>query len=234
MIHNVPCTNGISITTWGTTSFPSRCRLVELVSLCWSHLTFHITLIVSTVLIGKSIGCSQLWDLPIWHQHLWYWTPWSLVTVYIHTYINTHFTYPKTPLNSRNSKNPKLKEHYKIYCKLLSKVIKEAKILQYKTQILTSYNKKRLHVVLLNLKQGKKRGKEEISLLNINGRLIWNQQTNANYFNDCFFTVAEKWTGANHINKLSQQKTECLYITSFKIVGIPIPILNSSTHLLKR
>ena len=35
-------------------------------------------------------------------------------------------------LSSRNSKNPKLKEHYKLYCKLLSKVIKEAKILHYK------------------------------------------------------------------------------------------------------
>ena len=32
-------------------------------------------------------------------------------------------------LSNRNSKNPKLKEHYKLYCKLLSKVIKEAKIL---------------------------------------------------------------------------------------------------------
>jgi hypothetical protein len=32
-------------------------------------------------------------------------------------------------LSSRNSKNPKFKEHYKSHCKLLLKVIKEAKIL---------------------------------------------------------------------------------------------------------
>jgi predicted phosphoadenosine phosphosulfate sulfurtransferase len=44
-------------------------------------------------------------------------------------------------LSSRNSKNPKLKEHYKSYCKLLLKVIKEAKILHYKKHILTSHNK---------------------------------------------------------------------------------------------
>jgi len=46
-------------------------------------------------------------------------------------------------LSNKNSKNPKLKEHYKLYCKLLSKVIKDTKILQYKKQILTSYNKAR-------------------------------------------------------------------------------------------
>jgi len=64
-------------------------------------------------------------------------------------------------LSSRNSKNPKFKEHYKLYCKLLSKVIKEAKILQCKKQILTSYNKRGLLGILLNLKQGKKEGKKK-------------------------------------------------------------------------
>jgi hypothetical protein len=44
-------------------------------------------------------------------------------------------------LSSRNSKNQKLKEHYKSYSKLLSKVIKDAKILEYNQQISTSYNK---------------------------------------------------------------------------------------------
>jgi transcription initiation factor IIE alpha subunit len=43
----------------------------------------------------------------------------------------------------RNSKNPKLKEHCKLHSKLLSKLIKEAKILQYNKQISTSYNKTR-------------------------------------------------------------------------------------------
>ena len=86
---------------------------------------------------------------------------------------------------------------------------------------------------MLNPKQGKKRGKEEISLLNVIGKLIWNQQTTENSFNDYFLTIAEKLKGANQIDKLSQQKTECLYITSFKIVGNPIPILNSGTHQLK-
>jgi hypothetical protein len=46
-------------------------------------------------------------------------------------------------LSSRNSKNPKSKEYNKLYCELLTKIIKEEKILQYKKQISTSYNKTR-------------------------------------------------------------------------------------------
>jgi hypothetical protein len=61
-------------------------------------------------------------------------------------------------LGSRNSKNPKLKEHYKSYCKLLSKVIKGAKILHYKKRILTLIIKQELLRILLNPKQGKKEG----------------------------------------------------------------------------
>jgi hypothetical protein len=37
-------------------------------------------------------------------------------------------------LSSRNRKNPNFKEHYKLYCKVLSKVIKEAKTLKYKNR----------------------------------------------------------------------------------------------------
>jgi len=60
-------------------------------------------------------------------------------------------------LSSRNSKNPKLKEHYKSYCKLLSKVIKEAKILQYNKQILASYNNTRTTGNIVKSKTGEKK-----------------------------------------------------------------------------
>jgi len=84
------------------------------------------------------------------------------------------------------------KEHYKSYCKFLSKVIKESKILQYNKQILTSYNKTSTTWNIVKSETGKKRGREEISLLNINGKQIQNQQTIANSFNDYFLTTAEK------------------------------------------
>jgi len=109
-------------------------------------------------------------------------------------------------LSSRNRKNPKFKKHYKSYCKLLWKVIKEAKILQYNKQILISSNKTRTTWNTVKSKTGKKRGKEEISLLNINGKLIKNQQTIANSFNNYFSTTAEKLMGANQFDKMSQLK----------------------------
>ena len=82
----------------------------------------------------------------------------------------------------RNSKNPKLKQYYKAYCKLLSKVIKEAKILHYNKQILTSHNKTRTIWNIVKSETGKKLRKEEVSSLNINGNLIQNQQIIANSF----------------------------------------------------
>jgi hypothetical protein len=60
-------------------------------------------------------------------------------------------------LSSRNNKNPKSKEHYKLYCKLLTKVIKEAKILQYKKQISTSYNKTRTIWNIVKSRTGNKK-----------------------------------------------------------------------------
>jgi phage anti-repressor protein len=59
-------------------------------------------------------------------------------------------------LISRNSKNHKLKQYYKSYRKLLSKVIKEAKILHYNKQILTSHNKTRTICNIVKNETGKK------------------------------------------------------------------------------
>jgi hypothetical protein len=60
-------------------------------------------------------------------------------------------------LCSRNSKNPKFKELYKLYCKLLTKVVKEAKILQHKKQISTSYNKTITIWNIVKFETGKKK-----------------------------------------------------------------------------
>jgi hypothetical protein len=89
-------------------------------------------------------------------------------------------------LISRNSKKPKLKKYYKLYCKLLSKVIKEAKILQYEKQISTSHNKTTTVWNIVKSETGKKIRKEDISLLNINGKIIQNQQILANFLMTIF------------------------------------------------
>jgi hypothetical protein len=102
-------------------------------------------------------------------------------------------------LISRNSKNPKLKQYYKLYCKLLSKVIKEAKILQYEKQISASYNKAKTTWNIVKSETGKKIRKEDISLLNINGKIIQNKQIMANSFNDYFFKNARETNGSKQI-----------------------------------
>ena len=135
-------------------------------------------------------------------------------------------------LNSRNSNDPKLKKYYKSYCKLLSKVTKEAKILQYKKQILTSQNKTRTTWNTVRSETGKKTKKEDITSLSINGMLIQNQQTIANSFNNYFSTVAEKLMETNHIDKMSQIRRH--YTIYYETAGIHILILNSGTHQLKR
>jgi vancomycin resistance protein YoaR len=104
-------------------------------------------------------------------------------------------------LNSRSSNNPKLKEYYKSYSKQLSKVIRAAKILQYKKQILTSQNKTRTTWNIVRSETRKKIGKEDITLLKIYGMLTHNQQTTADSFNNYFSTVTEKLMEANHIDK---------------------------------
>ena len=55
-----------------------------------------------------------------------------------------------------------------------------------------------------DLKREKKTEKEDITSLNINGTLIQNQQTIANFFNNYFATVAEKLIKSNHMDKKTQ------------------------------
>jgi cell division protein FtsI/penicillin-binding protein 2 len=70
--------------------------------------------------------------------------------------------------------------------------------------ILTSHNKVITTWNIVKSETGKNRGLEEISLLNIKGKLIQNQQTIANSCNDYFSSAAEKLMGANQIHKMSQ------------------------------
>ena len=57
---------------------------------------------------------------------------------------------------------------------------------------------------------------------------------NCNFFNNYFLRIAEKLTGANQIDKLSQLKNRAPTHYVHQNCSIPIPILNSGTHQLKR
>jgi hypothetical protein len=84
-------------------------------------------------------------------------------------------------LNGRDSKNPKSKEHYKSYCKLLTKVVQDTKILQHKKQISTSYNKTKTIWDIVKSETGKK----ETDRRNIIIEYKW--QVNPKSTNNCRF-----------------------------------------------
>jgi len=65
-------------------------------------------------------------------------------------------------LNSRYSNDPRLKEYYKVYWKILSRVIKEAKKWQYNKQILTSKNKTKTNGNNVKSKTGKNNERRNI------------------------------------------------------------------------
>ena len=76
-----------------------------------------------------------------------------------------------------------------------------SKVLHYNKQILTSHNKTRTIWNIVKSETGKKLKKEQVWSLNINGKLIQNQQIIANSFNDYLLNTAEKLMTANQIDK---------------------------------
>ena len=110
-------------------------------------------------------------------------------------------------MNSRNSNNPKSKEYYNSYSKRLNKVIREAKIMHYRKQILASQNKTK--TIWNNVKSETKKGdKEDTAALDINGRLIQNQQTLADTVNNYFSNVAEKLRESYRIDNMTMTQKE--------------------------
>jgi hypothetical protein len=95
-------------------------------------------------------------------------------------------------MKCKYSNDQGLKNHYKIYCKILSKLITLAKHLQYSKQISNSNNKPKTLWNIINLEIGKSRRIEQISSLYSGEQTIRDPLTIANEFNDYFLTVADK------------------------------------------
>jgi hypothetical protein len=89
---------------------------------------------------------------------------------------------------------------------------------------------------LLNPKQEKEL-REEVSLLNINGKVIQNQHTIANSFNDYFLNTAEKLMGANQIDEMSEPKNGAPLHNTLKSCRQPYPSIKfryTSTEEIER
>ena len=97
-------------------------------------------------------------------------------------------------LISRDSNNSKLKAHYKSYCLILSKVNEAEKQLYYNNNFSKSNNKIKITWDIIKTETCKNHTNKGTQLINIDGKLITNQQSTANSFNNYFLTAADKIT----------------------------------------
>jgi len=92
-------------------------------------------------------------------------------------------------LLNRNNNNPALKKYYKTYCKILAKVIKEAKRLSYNNRILKSDNKVKTTWNIINELSGKQHSTNVIQKLRTEGSLLTNQYDIVEAFNKYFSSI---------------------------------------------
>jgi hypothetical protein len=92
----------------------------------------------------------------------------------------------------KNSKNPLLKNYYKLYCKILSNVIREAKKYYFSKQIENPKNKIKTIWDITRSLIGIKTKNEDVLQLNTNGNIDYNFHTIPDSFNNYFMT------GKNH------------------------------------
>jgi hypothetical protein len=88
-----------------------------------------------------------------------------------------------------------LKNHYRLYCKTLKDVIREAKKQHYNRQILNSSNKIRTVWDITKSVTGKLTKVDTIQELKVNGKVISDRQDIADSLNSFFLSVVE-----NNIN----------------------------------
>jgi hypothetical protein len=92
-------------------------------------------------------------------------------------------------LLTRNNNAMKLKQYYKLYCEILTNVIKEVKRTNYNKQIVNSYNKVNTTWNTIKSATREKVNVDDISLSGNEGDKINNCKVNSesfnNYFNHC-------------------------------------------------
>jgi hypothetical protein len=79
-------------------------------------------------------------------------------------------------LLTRNSNNTTMKQYYKVYCKILTKVIKDAKRMTLNKRIFKSNNKIKTTWNIINESLGKQQPMQSIQKLIIDGTQLTNQQ----------------------------------------------------------
>jgi hypothetical protein len=99
----------------------------------------------------------------------------------------------------RNTKNPKLRNYCKSYCRILTEVIKTAKKL-YNNKLITNSNNKIKTMWNIVKTDTQKASKDEVPPLNVDGNVVEDYQSIANIFNTYFTTVTDKMSANNSVN----------------------------------
>jgi hypothetical protein len=113
-------------------------------------------------------------------------------------------------LLTKNSNNPTLNRHYKVYCNILTKVINEAKKMYYNKRIINSTNKTKSTWKIINELLGKQHSSNDIQKLTIEDKHFTNQNDIANLLNQHFSTVVDKLNCNNENNESYNNFSTCL------------------------
>jgi hypothetical protein len=98
----------------------------------------------------------------------------------------------------RNTNDIHFKNYYKLYCKILSRVINAAKRLHYDRLIVNSDNKMKTTWNIVKSVTGKRSWNKSVQSVDINGALSENQQLIADSFQNYFLSIAEKIVSKNN------------------------------------
>jgi hypothetical protein len=91
----------------------------------------------------------------------------------------------------QNNNNATLASYYRDYTKILSMVIRKAKIIKHDKLILNSHNKVKTTWGIINQESGRNKKRCEIQALNMEGKKITDQHTIVETFNEYFVAITE-------------------------------------------
>jgi len=104
------------------------------------------------------------------------------------------------------------KLYYKQYCKILSKVIKEAKKLFYKKIITKSKNKMKTTWNIIHKEISNPNNENNIKLLKTNNHIVHNQVSTANKINNYFLNIAGSSSTKGINNNKKRRKSITIFI----------------------
>jgi hypothetical protein len=136
----------------------------------------------------------------------------------------------------RHSDDLKLKNYYKEFCKILSKVIKAAKKSYYNKIILNYNNKMKCTWKIINKNKVKIKNDKGIHSIKVDNKVISNQNEIANVFNKYFISIANSVASNNnkHTSSNSLNNPINYLVNSFNRPFAKIKLQYASTYEVEK